>query len=160
RRRRGLIPCRPAKKARFSRTVMRQYVLRAPSRTADTKRYISLRRCEKSSPNRRTAPASGSTSRRMHLMSVVLPAPLGPSSPTISPGCTENDTSSTATSALPPEPYVLRMPSTSSAASTTAGATSTALHQLTQPDTLIFLTYHLEFVNCSRAFRFAASGAC
>ena len=37
-------------------------------------------------------------------MVVVLPAPLGPSKPKISPSSTENETSSTATS----EPYVLR----------------------------------------------------
>src|SRR5690606_31490420 len=109
-----------------------------PSSTADTKRHISLRRREKYSPNSGTAPASRSTSRRLHLLSVVFPAPLGPRSPRVSPACTENETPSTTTSALPPEPYALRTPSTSSAPSTTTETTSTALHQLTQPDTLIF----------------------
>src|SRR3954469_1812058 len=49
-------------------------------------------------------PLLGSSTPRIMLMVVVLPAPLGPSSPTISPGAIENDRSSTAS--VPP--YALR----------------------------------------------------
>src|SRR3954466_4324328 len=49
-------------------------------------------------------PLLGSSTPRIMLMVVVLPAPLGPSSPTISPGAIENDRPSTAS--VPP--YALR----------------------------------------------------
>jgi hypothetical protein len=42
-------------------------------------------------------PAVGSSTPRIMLMVVVFPAPFGPSSPTISPRATSNDTPSTAT---------------------------------------------------------------
>src|SRR3954447_14448655 len=43
-----------------------------------------------------TSPASGRTSPSSILMTLVLPAPLGPSSPSTSPRATVNETSSTA----------------------------------------------------------------
>ena len=43
------------------------------------------------------APRSGLRSPSMHSIVVVLPAPLGPIKPKISPSLTSNDTSSTAT---------------------------------------------------------------
>src|SRR5580704_16072329 len=57
----------------------------------------------------RTCPAVGVSRPEMQLMVVVLPAPLGPSSPKISPGLAENEMSSTAVSS----PYDLRRWSTS-----------------------------------------------
>src|SRR5579875_1661588 len=52
-------------------------------------------------PPKTTAPESGSVCPDMQLNSVVLPAPLGPTSPTISPGSTWMLTSCTAT--IPPK---------------------------------------------------------
>jgi len=54
------------------------------------------------------APRSGVRSPSTHSIVVVLPAPLGPINPNISPSATLNDTSSTATTL----PYVLRIPET------------------------------------------------
>src|SRR5215831_3148161 len=61
-----------------------------------------------SSPSTLIDPRSGFRSPSTHSIVVVLPAPLGPIRPKISPWQTSNDTSSTATS----EPYVLRQPAT------------------------------------------------
>ena len=47
-------------------------------------------------PKIRTSPATGLTRPMAALTSVLLPAPLGPSRPKISPSCTSNDTSATA----------------------------------------------------------------
>ncbi len=58
-----------------------------------------------------TVPAVGSSTPSITLMVVVLPAPLGPSSPTISPRPTVNETSS---SAVTPA-YRLQRPATRNA---------------------------------------------
>src|SRR5579875_3427128 len=58
----------------------------------------------------RTSPESGATRPAIIATVVVLPAPLGPSRPTVSPAATENDTPSTATFG----PYRLARPTTSS----------------------------------------------
>ncbi len=62
------------------------------------------------SPSTAICPPSGCSRPTMQPIVVVLPAPLGPSSPTVSPGATENDRSSTATI----EPYRLVSDSTTS----------------------------------------------
>src|SRR5207253_1633955 len=67
--------------------------------------YPTRRRASRSSgspPKRRASPASGSSSRSASCMAVVFPAPLGPSSATISPRRTEKLRSSTATICAPP----------------------------------------------------------
>ena len=51
-----------------------------------------------SGPRHATSPSSGRTKPQMTLKSVVLPAPLGPMTPTTSPGETVNETSSSAVS--------------------------------------------------------------
>src|SRR5262249_19681776 len=61
-------------------------------------------------PSISIAPPVGSSTPRTMLMVVVLPAPLGPSRPTISRAPTANETPSTATVA----PYCLRKPRTES----------------------------------------------
>ena len=60
----------------------------------------------------RIVPAVGSRTPRIMLMLVVLPAPFGPSRPTISPALTSKETSSTATRS----PYSFRMPATDNTA--------------------------------------------
>src|ERR1700704_1695784 len=59
-------------------------------------------------PRTEIVPRSGFRNPSTHSIVVVLPAPLGPISPKISPSFTSNDTSSTATV----EPYVFRKPET------------------------------------------------
>jgi hypothetical protein len=49
------------------------------------------------SPSKRMSPESGVYKRVTTLKTVVFPAPFGPISPTISPGCTSNETPSRAT---------------------------------------------------------------
>jgi hypothetical protein len=55
------------------------------------------RRRATSQPSIDTLPEVGSSTPSTMLIVVVLPAPLGPKSPTISPRATRNETSSTAT---------------------------------------------------------------
>src|SRR5690242_2512174 len=62
-------------------------------------------------PSTRIDPPAGLTRPSIALSVLVLPAPLGPSSPKISPSLIENDTPSTATLG----PYVTRRSETSSA---------------------------------------------
>src|SRR5579864_6876794 len=65
-----------------------------------------------SAPRNRTRPAVGAMNPVTRLNSVVLPAPFGPISPTISPSRTANETPSTARS----PPKVRERPATSSTA--------------------------------------------
>ncbi len=64
------------------------------------RRSLGVRGC----PNTITSPESSGTMFMIMRMDVVLPAPLGPSSPKMLPGGTAIETSSTATKS----PYVLR----------------------------------------------------
>src|SRR3984893_1556366 len=59
-------------------------------------------------------PSTGSSNRRMVLPRVDLPHPLSPTSPTVSPWPTSNDTPSTALIARPRVTYRVRNPSTDS----------------------------------------------
>ena len=58
-------------------------------------------------PRRRTSPALGGSRPAMHLRSVVLPQPDGPTTQTNSLSSTENETSPIACVACSPVPYVL-----------------------------------------------------
>src|SRR5579884_3933877 len=88
--------------------------LRRPG-SADSCNWLPIRRrrlarcVQGSRPRTRIWPPSACRSPCRHSTVVVLPAPLGPSRPKISPAATSKDTSSTATI----DPYILRSPRTS-----------------------------------------------
>ena len=89
---------------------------RIPNRARFVAFSRSIRR-----PSRAIAPPEARTNPVTASMRVVLPAPLGPMRPTTSPGATESDTPSTATT----EPKRTVSPSTASVAPAT-GTTSAA----------------------------------
>src|ERR1700686_446655 len=74
-------------------------------------------------PSMLMSPALGCSTPSTILMVVVLPAPLGPSRPTISPACTPKEMPSTATVV----PYSLRRPSTRSAQPTAPAGLGTLM---------------------------------
>src|SRR3970282_437630 len=82
-------------------------MLRFPSSTAAIRASARVGCATTSSPAISTLPELGRTRVQRHLRVVVFPAPLGPRSPTTSPGATEKLTSSTAVT-----PF-LRRPETS-----------------------------------------------
>src|SRR5665647_10295 len=77
----GLIPCRPARKRSCSPTFIFGYSPRSSGM------YPTVRRTSRSSsvPFQRTCPESAASTPRMLRMAVVLPAPLEPTNPKISP---------------------------------------------------------------------------
>ena len=87
-------PYRPPKKARFSDTRSDRYS--AVRWAAYPTMALTCLDCG-ASPSMLTRPPSGSNRPTTHPIVVVLPAPFGPNSPSVSPGATQNDRSSTAT---------------------------------------------------------------
>src|SRR5262249_5179806 len=93
-----------AKKARFSAAVRSSY--RASTWGAMPIWRRTSGRVGSAAPLTDTAPASGRRAPAIMWMVVVLPAPLGPSSPKVSPRASSRLTPSTATT----RPYALRSP--------------------------------------------------
>ena len=118
--------CRPGARRRPSRSPRRSAPGTGQHPAACARCRGRRRRCGRTrssaAPSKRTVPASARTKPQMTLKSVVLPAPLGPITPTTSPGATASDTSSRAVN--PPKRTVT--PATSSPI--TQGCCSAAAH--------------------------------